>query len=195
MSRRRVSVILILWSAGVVVVAACSEPTRHEVLSFFFDGVPDPREAAVAGYVPLWPLGRVDGTEEGADRFGPPQKTYSHTPFRENACARCHDLGRGLLWRTPQQGLCASCHPDLPGEVAFVHGPVAVMDCLHCHSPHAAVHPKLLLKGIPALCHGCHERGELTVGEHHDRLDGRSCIECHDPHGGSNRFFVKRSEP
>jgi predicted CXXCH cytochrome family protein len=190
-ARRRVWTILGVWVGVSALVTACSEPTRYQVLSFFFDGVPKPGTKPPKGY----PAPGGTDTDLGpSSRPAAVAPTYSHPPYRENRCGVCHDAGSGLLVRTPQQGLCRSCHPDVPGDVAYVHGPVAVGDCLYCHRPHSSFHPKLLVKEGSAMCLDCHDGKQLTMCPHREAGEGTTCGECHDPHGGADRFFLRRSE-
>ena len=194
MATRRVLVILIMSLAVPCLLSACAEPTRHRILSFFFDGVPKPGEQA-----------EIDaGSREGEDSQGasptassqPTSKpvVYYHAPYRQNRCQACHNIGSGALFREPSEGLCLTCHPDTPGRAKFVHGPVAVNNCTVCHNPHQSDYPKMLQKEPEEICQGCHDRASVSGGEYHADIASRSCLECHDPHGGNNRFFVKRAE-
>jgi predicted CXXCH cytochrome family protein len=96
------------------------------------------------------------------------------------------------LFRTAEEGMCHSCHPDIPGEAAYVHGPVAVNDCLTCHHYHQSILPKLLLKKVNEVCFECHDSDDLIEGAHHAKVDEQPCNECHDPHGGADPYFLKR---
>ncbi len=174
--------------AVAVLVPACSEPTRHRVLSFFFDGVPKPGEVRTRGYAA--PVATRDAPP-GAPQRVELQIVAVHPPYRENRCTECHNMDSGLLHRTPQEGLCSKCHPDVPGSLRFLHGPVAVGDCLPCHNPHASAYPKLLLSEGAKLCFRCHKREDLTTGPYHATIDTQACTECHDAHGGNTRFFLR----
>jgi predicted CXXCH cytochrome family protein len=192
-SMRQSSAIIGLGLGVLVGVSACSDQTRYRVLCFFFDGVPEPGAKPSRGYPPLYGApGQATATSPG-DRQAPRPPSCTHTPYRENRCAFCHDAGSGLLTRTVQKGLCRECHPAVPGDAPYVHGPVAVSDCLACHEPHTAFYPKLLLKEDPRLCLDCHRRQDLTQGPHHAAIGEGPCVECHDPHAGNDPFFLKRS--
>jgi len=191
MAKRPVVLCLVTLIAWVLSIS-CSQPTRYQVLSFFFDGVPDPLRA------------RETGGALGGDQSGPagesgttaqPKRYYAHTPYRENRCGGCHDSTSGQLIRALSEGLCLTCHSKLTAEARFVHGPVAVEDCTACHHFHTAPFPNQLLLDPTATCLNCHDREDLSEGDHHVALDRRTCVECHDPHGGSDRFFLKRAEP
>jgi len=186
---------LALALAALSVAAACSESTNYRIKHFFFDGVPEPGTTPSEGYEP--PPGRSVGEfspQEPARRRVAPRKTYSHKPYKENRCAGCHSFQTGELIRSPQQGLCRSCH-GLPQEYVYEHGPAAVDACLLCHHHHASVYPKMALDEAPGLCYRCHQLGDLRSGEHHQQLETADCLECHDPHGGDSRFFLRRDEP
>jgi predicted CXXCH cytochrome family protein len=191
-SARHLSVILGFGLAALLLVPACSDQTRYRVLCFFFDGVPEPGAKPSRGYPPLYGApGQTTTSPEGQRAARVP--TCIHTPYRENRCAFCHDASSGLLTRTVQRGLCRECHPAIPGNAPYVHGPVAVTDCLACHEPHTAFYPKLLLKDDPTLCLQCHRSEDLTRGPYHATMGQGPCTECHDPHAGNDPFFLKRS--
>jgi predicted CXXCH cytochrome family protein len=188
-------VVVVLASlACVVVLPACYTPVRHRVLTFFFDGVPEPGTRPTVGYAP--PTTTEEG-ELGAprERPGVVGEIYAHPPYRNDRCGTCHDFRTGELTRTPQEGLCKACHMDIPGRATYAHGPVAVDACLFCHHHHTAAHPKVLRYNATATCFRCHKRADLTKGPHHETIDQEACVTCHNPHGGADRFFLKRDEP
>jgi predicted CXXCH cytochrome family protein len=189
---RRTFVILITGVAAISLAVACSETTRYRVLSFFFDGVPKPGAARPEqGGAPPVPGQQLDGS---AWKRPPAKPVIYHQPYAEHRCDACHSRETGLLLTKPGQGLCRTCHPDTPGAVQYVHGPVAVGDCLACHHPHGSTHPWLLLEDPKDICFRCHFRDDVMEGEYHAGIEGRSCLECHDPHGADNEYFLKRSE-
>ncbi|MCP4593501.1 MAG: hypothetical protein GY842_22415 [bacterium] len=191
MVSRRAIIILSLLIVGAGVVAACSEETRYRTLRFFFDGVPDPgAPPPPRGYPARVP---PTGTPEVAEtpKRKPSGKTiWSHAPFRDNKCGDCHRARSGSV-PTAQEGLCARCHRDIPGDPPYVHGPVAVNDCSACHHHHSSVYPKLLLDERSALCARCHRREDLTAGRYHAADGEQACVDCHDPHAGDNPFLLK----
>jgi len=180
----------------LLAASACSQTTRYRVLNFLFDGVPDPAKVAQADAAR--DPSRTGQDEESASGESEPKArvvSYPHPPYRDNRCGACHNMTTGGMNRTAQEGLCESCHGDVPGKVRYVHGPVAVSDCLFCHHPHTSVIPKLLLRKPTDLCLQCHDRDDLTKGTHHEETDESSCTDCHGAHGGDNPFFLKRVEP
>ena len=204
MAKRPVVLCIVTLTAWALSLA-CSQTTQYKVLSFFFDGVPEPGAArdtagAIAG-------GRTSPAVEPR-ATAPPKQYYAHTPYRENRCGSCHDSTSGQLIQSVGEGLCLICHSKLIAEARFVHGPVAVDDCTACHHFHGAPFPNQLLVDPVATCLNCHDRVDLSVGDHHQSAptplsppsadqadDQRSCVECHNPHGGSDRFFLKRTGP
>ncbi|MBI4716973.1 MAG: hypothetical protein HY763_04155 [Planctomycetes bacterium] len=190
MAERRICVIL---SVSATLVAACTTVNRYKVLSFFFDGVPPPGATPERGYAAPGRPGEV--IAPGGAGEAPPRPTiYTHAPFRENRCGRCHDMETGQLFKSPGDGLCLTCHATVPGDVPYVHGPVAVKDCLFCHHYHVSSYPKLLLADPTATCLQCHDGDDLTPGPHHANLERTTCVACHEPHGGHDRFFLKRGD-
>lgn len=196
MARRRTLALLLVSATACCLLLACAETTRYRVLSFFFDGVPAPGEAErkaaeeaaqaataeEARRTPKFQTGRVARSD--ARRM--------HPPYREMRCGECHAMTTRAVMLTPQDGLCRKCH-DIPEVTGYVHGPVAVSDCLFCHHHHGTQYPKLLLDEPTAVCLRCHDRDDLIEGPHHD--GNESCIKCHHGHGGSNRYFLKNENP
>jgi len=177
---------------------ACSPETRYRVLSFFIDGVPEPGASGGAEGE-----GVATGGPEGESAPGGPpgaavavrRPVIPHPPYRDNRCGSCHDQDSGQLFSTPQEGLCRSCHTGVPGSLRYLHGPVAVSDCLICHHPHGSPHAHLLLDEPTALCYRCHDHESVAAGAHHAAMGNLPCTECHQAHGGDDRFFLKRREP
>jgi predicted CXXCH cytochrome family protein len=189
---RPVGVNLLIGCAGLAGFLACAEPLRYRVLSTFFDGVPLPaqRTQERLGYEPppdRYGFGLAPTLVDGA---GDRAELFAHAPYRENRCGACHNPTTGNLFRTPQQGLCRECHAEVTREPTYLHGPVAVDDCLFCHHPHGSAYDGLLLASPDATCARCHDREELTEGPHHATVGEQTCTACHDPHGGEDRFFL-----
>lgn len=187
-----------VWGLGVatvatwVVAAACAPATRYRVLSFFLDGVPDPNAPKIDATANLPTTGPTSAAAASAGA-APRATLFPHKPYRDGQCAGCHDLETGQLVRPVEQGLCLNCHRNVPGDVRYVHGPVAVNACTMCHHYHASPFEKLLLKEPLPTCFRCHDREDLTPGEHHAEIEQVGCVICHDPHGGPERFFLKRT--
>ncbi len=167
--------------------AGCSIEQHYGVLSFFFDGVPQPGSATIATG-DVGPSGRrVPGT--------PALTLSAHAAYAERRCEECH--GPSTNFGFVVSGFselgnetCAGCHDDVQRTWPRVHGPVAAGDCLWCHQPHESRFPALLVRGSPDLCLQCHlfELEESLSAPHEDLQ--RDCLSCHRGHGGDNPYFL-----
>ncbi len=186
----RTFVVFTLAVLGSAVVASCaaSPRERYEIMSFLFDGVPDPD--AVTDEMAM--------TEDGRPRRAVPRPSL-HQPVVDARCPVCHGEGtggegrrsfRGGSWQAIQRAWdkCGTCHSD-PDEVrpesivisdeGHVHGPVAVGNCRPCHNGHQSRFPHLMrTERADTVCVTCHE--DLTVRE--GAMAAMDCIVCHDPH-------------
>lgn len=106
-------------------------------------------------------------------------------------CQECHvkeaALRAGLTGAAP--ALCYGCH-DRIDEKRYVHGPLAVGDCLACHDPHGGYGPSHLLQQQAVLCGKCHTARENSVATACNAA-GRGCVDCHDPHQSDVRYLLK----
>ncbi len=171
-------------------VAACSPATKHRVLTYFFDGVPDPNEVPQIGYASSGVA--MAGTTSDGKRKVVPQ--YAHEPYRKGECGGCHDAQTGQTYMPKNEGLCGRCHAGFTRKYAFVHGPAAVEHCAFCHHHHASSHEFMLHKGPTETCLRCHSRDDLSGEAYHATIDEDVCTKCHNPHGGDDRFFLKRAD-
>jgi predicted CXXCH cytochrome family protein len=171
------------WLVLIIAWSGCSVKKNYEVLSFFFDGVPDPNAPA--------PGAAGQKSVGGVQLQSPTSVVSRHKPFVEQDCKSCHsgggDLAVNALTNTP----CMACHKETPTQHAVMHGPVASGACLWCHAPHEAALPRLLRARSPDLCVQCHERPLLTarVPQHADEKE--DCMSCHVGHGGPNRHLLR----
>ena len=169
---------------------ACSHETVHRVLVFFLDGVPPPDAGMPDADVEL---PQAAGTGETVEPPGPSTvapKIYYHPVYKDNRCGGCHVAEGGGLLKTAREGLCLSCHTENPPKKKFVHGPVAMSDCLACHTYHKSRYAKLLSADAQTVCFYCHAMGELTTDKHHATIEKERCVDCHDAHGGDDPFFL-----
>lgn len=100
---------------------------------------------------------------------------------------------------------CLTCHAN-PKEVgpkaliapsgAWLHAPVANLECVRCHDPHESPNPHLLKRErVEPLCLGCHENQPRT--EVMKKLDCAECHDCHmdrDPEARTHAFLAE-SQP
>ncbi|OHB74082.1 MAG: hypothetical protein A2Z25_11020 [Planctomycetes bacterium RBG_16_55_9] len=162
------------------------------MLDYFFDGVPplgqDPFEA-----------GPFDPNAQQLDQTGQALIWYVHEPIKE--CTNCHrwPKRRGFSAETyliaPVPKLCYNCHDDYTVKASFVHGPVAVGQCLVCHSdpPHKSRIEHLLKEPEPKLCYLCHDVSMIELIPAHLPGQTSACSDCHDPHSGSTKALLKSS--
>jgi len=181
----------------ITLLSGCDPLTRHAVLTTIFDGVPSlpPAQEYCQDYHE-----RAKAEEQLAavrkkdvEKKTESQGATRHLPYEEKRCNDCHDQQKGenggLI--LPVRELCFSCHTDFI-KGPFVHGPVAVGECLACHLPHTSSYGYLLVKNKSEICAKCHQEKRLS-SEMHDRFAAsrQDCANCHNPHFGSNRYFFK----
>ena len=168
--------IFVVGSFLSIALIGCADPQkRYEVLSFFFDGVPDPN-APQKQSTKVSPTGR---------------RTFVHKPFADNLCNSCHLNTTDIFARAQVKGdVCLNCHANVPTQHAVMHGPVVNNACQMCHSPHSSAVPHLLKQPAPAVCTQCHEPETMTL-MHKPPFDPKqSCIDCHSGHGGSDHKLL-----
>ncbi len=174
-----------------LLLGACLPKQRYRVMSFFFDGVPQPEQgienrADANDTVPV--SVDTEGVPAPGSHQTKPVTIVRHKPYRDRACSRCHDRTSSSYLRMPIQALCFSCHDRTPFVGAYVHGPVAVRQCLACHEPHQSENPDLLKYPDENLCFMCHKESTIrTIRGHENR---KRCLNCHDPHAYNNPFFL-----
>jgi predicted CXXCH cytochrome family protein len=81
----------------------------------------------------------------------------------------------------------ANCHGKM-GKDKYVHGPVAVNDCLICHKE-TGKHKFNPIKNVAALCYSCHDKLDSKKTVHKPVKDG-ACTKCHNPHQSPNKFML-----
>ncbi|MHC4111826.1 MAG: cytochrome c3 family protein [Planctomycetota bacterium] len=175
---------------------SCDEVERHQVLTFFFDGVP-PLDGEVTA---------EDSRMEADYRRRQGQQVmeqseavwFVHEPWKNRNCNNCHEKkGKGRLALSqsiviaPVPELCYQCHTDYPAIEPYVHGPVAVGDCLFCHKSHKSRIAGLLKEEEPMLCYECHETIDAAEIPGHPDEPILLCTNCHDPHAGLTRMLLK----
>ncbi len=189
------------WLALLCVLAACSIERDYALLSFFFDGVPDPRaphaEAPAFGPAPRsGPLSLAEREAHQRQRLPQSQLTF-HAPFRDKQCGLCHEVRKSGAWlqgvpdlAVPVESLCAKCH-EAPAT-AFVHGPVEMRSCQLCHAHHSSPNPHLVTTArVVDLCRRCHDTSTFATADAHKEYGDRSCTECHDPHAGERQYLLR----
>lgn len=168
------------WSLAAAIVCACIgfgctvTESNYKMLSFFFDGVPDPSAVPKAS--------SADGTLS--------VQVVVHKPYAEEKCEACHKTQYKPSRNNP--AICLECHKEIGSEHRWVHGAVAGGACLWCHSPHESAR-KWLLRGpdrkVCAQCHAASMTEKSPVLAHSD--PNASCIACHNGHGGDDSLMLK----
>jgi predicted CXXCH cytochrome family protein len=183
----------LIWGAAgtVALLWGCNPVTTHNVASTLLDGAPSvtPTEQMCKEYREKSTQAHDAPLAKIVPDVKEPRST--HRPYREKMCDSCHENGAAAALSKPARELCLPCHPGIVKR-AFVHGPVAVGECLDCHEPHTAEEPALLKVEKGKLCLTCHT--ERRVAERmHAKLasTGMACTACHDPHGGNAKYFLR----
>lgn len=128
----------------------------------------------------------------GEGSHGSYERTSSGHRTRSRAqCVECHlkidELRSSVAGAT--MPVCYGCHTRIEGK-RFVHGPLAVGDCLACHDPHGGFGDAHLRQEQAQLCSNCHAaRGSLSMLACNPL--GRPCVDCHDPHQSDARYLLK----
>jgi predicted CXXCH cytochrome family protein len=172
---------------GIVCLAGCSDTERHRTLSFFFDGVP--------------PLPGQIVEETVIDDTGNPQRKrveptwFVHEP--QANCERCHgdqkqaNFSRQVNLISPIPELCYECH-DMPDpQKGWMHGPVAVGQCVICHEPHRSQNRYLLKKPEPQICFQCHEEAQIRAVPGHHLETYNACLDCHVGHQSFAKHLLR----
>lgn len=183
-----VSVGFALLICLVVLVGSCDEIERHKVLDYFFDGVPPLGQNE-------FEAGLLDPDTQQLEQMGQAPAWYVHEPRKD--CMNCHrkrhtgGFSAQTYLNDPVPKLCHNCHADYTATATFVHGPVAVGQCLFCHNPHKSKIEHLLKKPEPELCFLCHDVSMIELIPAHLPEQTSACTDCHNPHSGSTKALLK----
>lgn len=128
----------------------------------------------------------------GESPLGGYERTSSgHRTGNRAQCLECHlkrdEMSSGNAGEPPV--LCYGCH-DRIGEKRYIHGPLAVGDCLACHDPHGGFGSAHLRQEQTQLCGKCHNTRE-TLTARACNSSGKACVICHDPHQSDTRYLLK----
>jgi predicted CXXCH cytochrome family protein len=172
---------LLACCVATAIMSGCSATKRYRVLSFFFDGVPEPGKAASD------PVAR-DPRKRNAATPVTVRKFWEHGPYAAKLCDACHSRATNRLLMSADK-LCLKCH-TLDLRERYVHGPVAAGACRVCHEPHRSFYPFLLVAEPKDLCITCHDQKTMPKWEAHKGRD-RQCTKCHDAHGSDYEFLLR----
>ena len=186
------STVLLVTAAAVGIALAlssgCSADRRYRVMSFFFDGVPNPHAApTVAG------AGATTGGGTGSAATAGGLVAYEHKPYIENKCNACHsgNLGGFESFQKVGSDVCLKCHQNELTKFTVMHGPVVAVECLRCHAPHESSVPGMLNDNVTAVCTQCHVRGLLSSNPPDHLLPNSACLRCHTGHGGPRHNMLR----
>lgn len=162
------------------------------------------RELASDGIGPVPTPASVESPAETSVSHDPPGRdeaiepnTFSHEPLE--ACENCHDSKTPDETKAKELGrqvpkLCFRCHEDESKTYRYVHGPVALGQCLFCHDPHKSKYAHLLHRDVTELCALCHTRAGLSSIKDHLEPSHAQCTECHNSHASHGRFLLKTKQ-
>jgi predicted CXXCH cytochrome family protein len=167
---------------SALVIGCGNATTRYRVLSFFFDGVPDPNAAT-------GPTTRRTG-ERGKVVFV--HKPFADAEADEKKCATCHLNTSDIFARAQvRRDVCVECHASVKREYRYTHGPVVNNLCQFCHAPHQSINEHLLKMPAPAVCTQCHFPETLGSNPPEHLIAKSNCISCHSGHGGLDRMLLR----
>jgi len=174
----------------LLVLVLCSG-CQDKWLRIFLDGVPEPEiQEEAASEQTVQPQAEQPAAQEAKPAI---IMASRHPDYVARRCDRCHDIKSVNYLTSEKREICFSCHQREKFEGTFIHGPVAVGDCLVCHHPHESINGKLLQLAGNDLCFKCHRSEKLSQVEEHSRMEDTGCLVCHLPHVSDNRFFLKDS--
>ncbi len=190
-----------LLALGGMGLAGCGDPaTRYKVLSFFFDGVPEPgapprprgvrKGLGLSGPEDLVATTRPTTGPAGVAAAVQAPMVY-HAPFKDpKQCKNCHDPSKSF--GTPAADMCRTCHKRHYDQQwdDWTHGPVALGQCALCHVSHSSRYAGLLTAPMPDLCLGCHDAKRTMERPYHATAGTQACTTCHDPHFAGNRQLL-----
>ena len=169
--------VVLVLSATLVCGCAPQTQSSYKVLSFFFDGVPNPDE-------------KKEEEHKYEERPGQVQaSTYKqHGPYAAGRCEGCHDRGSNKLV-LPKEEICFQCH-TLDIRKKYVHGPLASGGCTVCHRPHGSNYDFLLVAEPQEFCLYCHAKEDINRDPAHEGMDVQ-CTVCHDAHGSDQKYLLR----
>ncbi len=132
------------------------------------------------------------------------QAKYVHGPVAASVCTACHrprktynpDKHSNSSFSIAGKGkdLCFICHEAMQKRMTgkFIHGPVAMGDCIACHDPHQSDAKFQMRKSTTsALCFSCHENNKTTREFLHGPVAAGDCNVCHNPHASDYKYQLE----
>ena len=176
----RVAAILICACLMAALTTGCNTPAHHKVLTYFFDGVPPPKQPPAP-----------EDTASSRARQAPARGVgyMEHGPYAARMCTACHEPAATNALLAPAEDLCLRCH-DLRRDKKYTHGPLFSGGCLVCHDPHSSQYRNLLVSESDNFCFHCHEQGSVERIVGHEGAEGQ-CTSCHDAHSSNEKYLLK----
>lgn len=161
-------------------ICGCSRQARHDVLTFFFTGVPPLEEVATpAGQAGIVPAGSAQQqSSQAAEKKAqapPRQQYYSHPVWIDGQCDACHQGKNLFVFQTPRTG-------GASGQRVFFSG---------------GGMPGPLKGTADQLCSGCHsdKTAQRAISDHlwlHNPIAKGTCLACHDPHQSKHSGVLRK---
>lgn len=176
---------LLVLGIFTLLLVRCSPEKQFRILSYFFDGVPDPNQKTENTISTSTDTLAIALANKNAE-----PEFLVHAPYAENKCESCHEKGFSNSLILPIPELCFSCHEDFNDEYKTLHGPVATGYCTACHNPHMSKSENLLERTNQELCLHCHQSEQIFKGKMHLKIENKNCTDCHGAHGGENKAML-----
>jgi len=180
--------IVALLISFAFIITACNSSSNYAILSFFFDGVPDPNKPKVEVKTNVIDSTGIKKREAILKKAA--SKYILHGPYAAKLCGDCHNMNQGFSLLKKKHELCYDCHDNYEKIPKFPHGPVLAGLCTECHHPHRSKNKFLLTETGNKLCFKCHLENDITENKFHPSIGKGSCVTCHDPHGSNRRYFL-----
>jgi predicted CXXCH cytochrome family protein len=111
---------------------------------------------------------------------------------KSDDCASCHVPAARDAHQFKDKS-CIACHEMAKPADKFVHGPVAVGECLTCHDPHGTDEPQMVRSVGADLCQRCHVEIKARLAEKrftHAPVK-EDCATCHNPHASPLKYQIR----
>ncbi len=207
-----------LLSVLVMALSACDGNRRHQVLTFFFTGVPPLDADKKRVSKDKQPIETIQEMKKLISE----QKLYSHPIYAAGQCEQCHRItirfavpgqaGPSAVFRKgggmpgglvrPREKLCIKCHENKSAGSGLtkglrLHPTSAKGACLLCHDPHQSTNTYMLLQKPENICGPCHLEKNIPCGlpadmNSPDTAFPNACLSCHNPHMGINRLLLTK---
>ena len=182
--------IILCLLVAVILLTGCSDEVRYKVISFIFDGVPNPEEKEKVVLSDTLNVSDSVVNQQLLTELETPNIIF-HSPYQKRKCIECHNQSSmgGMQNKMPE--LCYKCHENLGNKYKVLHGPVDAGYCNACHHPHYSKNENLLLKTGRELCLDCHLSEDIYSNKIHAKQESTLCTDCHNVHGGDDISLQK----